>query len=175
MRAKAKFIERDRGWNKILDNVRRTKGLRLDVGFMGAEASAQHGESRLTVAIVAAIHEFGGGRVPERSYLRSTFEANQTAYFALIETAVSLSVYGTSTVESALAHVGSVIVADVQQAIRNGIKPDLSEETLRKKRAKNQPDTPLIATEQMIDAISFAVRREFRDAIGRFAKKGSKK
>lgn len=173
MRAKVKFVERDRGWNKILDNVRRTKGIRLDVGFVGPDAAAKHGDSRLTVAIVAAIHEFGAGRIPERSYLRSTFEANQGRYFALIETAVSLSVFGTATVESAVAHIGSVIVADIQQAIRNGISPDLSDETLRKKQAKDQPDTPLVATQQMIDAVTFAVRREFRDALGRF-KKGSK-
>lgn len=168
MRSKVALTVKDRGWNKILDKAKRSKGLRLDVGFVGPKASAKHADSKLTVAVIAAIHEFGAGRVPERSFLRSTMESNQARYIAMIATAASLSVLGTQTVESALAHIGDLIVSDIVQAVKSGIEPPLSEETERKKAAKNQPLIPLIATKQMIEAVTFAVRREFRDSYGRF-------
>src|SRR5262245_44048037 len=71
----------DRGWRRLVSGLRKSRRVEARVGVQAPEAEADHGEG-LTNADLAAIHEFGApaAHIPERSFLRSTFDENQRAY-----------------------------------------------------------------------------------------------
>ncbi|MDD5034851.1 MAG: hypothetical protein PHE55_08850, partial [Methylococcaceae bacterium] len=72
----SKVIEIDHGWKAwVAGMVKAQDGMGIAVGIMGTGADRSDGE--MDNATLAAIHEFGKGVVPERSFMRSTFEENK--------------------------------------------------------------------------------------------------
>ncbi len=65
----------DRGWKSLTERMRAMsgKGEFVAVGIQGDAAGESHGEG-LTNSQLAAFHEFGTVVMPERSFIRSTFD-----------------------------------------------------------------------------------------------------
>ena len=104
---------------------------------------------------VAIVHEFGGGHVPARSFIRATIDEKRAEIQAEQLKAARAVVAGKVTPEVALQRLGAFVVGLVQARIAAGIAPPLAPSTLRKKRGKT---TPLILTGQLRSAITFAVQ-----------------
>lgn len=107
-RAKVKVIDRDRGLKKLLAMVRKLKGAKkVTAGLHDDAAAIDYGY----------VHEFGGTRVPTRSFLRATFDANRSKYERMMEVVAQEILDGKASPDEALARVAEEFVKDVQAAI----------------------------------------------------------
>ena len=155
----------DRGWEDIKARVTalRGAGAVVTVGVQGAPAAANHQDSRLTVAQIATVHEFGKTirqpnmkrtiRIPERSFLRATVDQYREA---IARRQVLLSqgyVLGKFELKPAMELLGQYVVGLIKQRIANGIAPPNSPWTIAKKGSSK----PLIDTGQLRNSITYKV------------------
>lgn len=103
---------------------------------------------------VAIIHEFGGGHVPARSFIRATVDAKRGEILALQKHLATQVLKGALSPEQALGQLGAKVAAWCQARIVAGIAPPLAASTLRRKGGKT---TPLILTGQIKSSITYAV------------------
>ena len=103
------------------------------------------------------MHEFGSrdGRIPERSYLRSTFDARRDDYARGLRAGLGRVVDGSSDIDTELGRLGLVCTGDVQQTIATLTDPPLAEYTIRKKGSSK----PLIDEGRLKQSIDHEVRR----------------
>jgi hypothetical protein len=127
----------------------------IHLGVLGGVGGQAAPGSNLTMAELAAIHEFGAPRagVPERSWLRSTADAKRREWLALLERTLTLAVRGRIDVGAALELVGQRAVADVQKKIRSNIPPPLAQATIDRKGSS----VALIDTGRFVQSISYEV------------------
>lgn len=155
--------EIDLGWDEIVASLLK-EGERkpvADVGVVGASAAEEHDGP--TNVDLASMHEFGGkdGRPPERSFIRSTVTAKRRSYDEIFSRGAKLVYERKTDVDTILGLVGSKSQSDVRATIRAGIEPELAESTqAAKERAGKAGSTPLIDTGQLINSITYIVRKE---------------
>lgn len=145
-------------WKGALTPYRDASGIHVAVGiFENAKYSGEVGSTWLPVAFVAAKHEFGAENIPCRSFMRSTREKRGGDWARAI--AAYLRSH-TGKIHTALTIAGELMAKDMQAAIEAGIPPASSPKTIeaKRKRGKVKPDTPLIDTGTMQEAINFEVR-----------------
>lgn len=147
--------------------------LRLVVGVQGSEAAdlyeAKEGARPLTLVEVATVHEFGteDGKIPERSFLRSTLTRRETVYGKILTAALQraldeVSADGIGDVAGAFARqlevIGLRVVRDVQTTIRDSGPgwPANAPLTIALKGSSK----PLIDTGRLRQSIRHAVRVE---------------
>jgi hypothetical protein len=125
------------------------------VGVAGKAAVERHVNANETVAEIAVKHEMGLG-VPERSFIRATFDqhrakyrdATRTAFAAALQRAIAAN-DGTWAAQQStpLKRFGLLVEGDIKQRIAQGIPPPLAESTLDRKG--HDKSTPLIDTGQL--------------------------
>jgi hypothetical protein len=137
----------DRGWRRIQKAVSQQGNMRAKVGIQGPDAAEDRGDG-VTNARIATAHEFGyePNNLPQRSFLRSTFDENVGTYSAMLEK-IGAAVLGGASLRGELLLLGEKYRADVIDKVRSGIPPPLSEATIA---LKNGETTPLIDTGQLI-------------------------
>ncbi len=153
-------IDRDRGMDEVLRLVRemQTHPPHVVVGVTGG----QH-HSGQSLPEIAAIHEFGAGNVPERSFLRATIDANQKEYMSRVRSAFDGGLVraandqmgAMATTDAALKRLALKVQGDVRKRIADGIPPANSPATVKKKGSS----TPLVDTGQLRASITAVVRR----------------
>lgn len=182
-----KFSQNDTDWKALKKRLKPlTKDPRAKVGIVGQKADDEKGGANM--AEIAAVHEFGSPKrgIPERSFIRSTLEANKDQYVALLKPLLVQLLDGRLVVKRLLGLWGIKAASDVRARLLRGspIPPPLSPKTieLRKKRAveraKTQNDKklrssdgrflslkgvgmrPLVETGQLVAAISYDVQME---------------
>jgi len=143
----------DRGWRKLVDNMKRTPQVKVRVGIQGPEAETDRGG--ITNAGLASVHEFGSPArgIPERSFMRSTFDEKQKGYQKELDRIAGASLDG-AELEGEMLLLGEQYRSDVIDKIRSGIPPALSEITIARKGGEA---TPLIDTGQLLSSISVVV------------------
>ena len=154
--ASFKFEDRDLGYTEFFGRLKR-RGVQLRVGILGDAAEEDH--DGITMGDLAAVHEFGtrDKRVPQRSYLRGTFDENRKKYTRLIDKAIIKMLRGKS-VEGDLEKLGQVMVDDIRKKVASNIPPPLTERYARRKeREFGFRDPALIASDRMIKAVSAKV------------------
>lgn len=162
----ATFQDTDLGYDALLATLGDMGDAAVYVGILQDQGSELDEDGNITVAGYAAVNEFGSadGRVPERSFLRSTVDANGRVYESelqavAIET-VDAAVRSLSSgqaeaaLERGLGRVGARAARDVQVTIRDLRDPPNAPSTLA---GKYPGDNPLIETGRMRQSISFAV------------------
>lgn len=115
--------------------------------------------SPLTVAEIAAIHEFGHGVVPERSWLRDFVEQNREKLGKMLEVS-AIQIFNGADPEVTMNRFGLAVVGMIKERIIAGIQPGLTEETKREKQrvtGGEAKDTPLIRFGQFVSAIAHEV------------------
>lgn len=180
----ARIEKRDLGWTEFLRRAREIKDWRVKVGVLEDGAGGEREEgSDLTVAEVAAINEFGteDGHIPERSFIRSTFDRHREEYVELGQELIERVLDGRMTVERALGLLGARAAADVKATITAGVPPPNAESTVRKKMGVHAQRTPknlgqalaqvgraaavktLIDTGRMLNAVGWSVAKGGRE------------
>lgn len=144
-------------WKEALKPYVNADGVGVKVGILeGATYSGETVPAGTPVAAIAAIHEFGTDKIPARSFMRSTVERKNAEW---IRKAVGYLQTRPGKVRQAFMLVGELAAKDMQEAIAWGIDPPLGEKSIARKRrrGKQEPDTPLIDTGTMQEAISSEV------------------
>lgn len=114
-----------------------------------------------TIVEIGAVHEFGAGRIPERSFLRSTFDAGRTKYQKFMTNGLRREVVQVAKTGQAgpenltLKRLGLVVEGDIKKRIAEGIAPPLSPVTIARKKSSK----PLIDTGQLRASIASEIRR----------------
>lgn len=123
------------------------------IGVLGS-TSARPGEPVDNVEL-AVIHEFGLG-VPERSFLRSTFDRLKDKWGKFSARVMKLVAAGKLPLEDGLALIGERVKADVKRAITSGagIGPPLAQATIDRKGSSR----PLVDTARLLGSIDYEVR-----------------
>ena len=113
-------------------------------------------DGTIPVATVAAAHEFGNSQVPERSFLRSTFDEQQKKYIKMASKLFKKVVDGRMTTERIAGLIGSEAQDDVREKIDAIQTPPNSDATILKKGSSN----PLVDTGHLKQSIRHEVRTE---------------
>lgn len=151
------FFKRRRvngGVDRLERNVRRAmKGpTRVKVGLPAGTSSYPDGTS---VFEVGAVHEFGSqdGRIPERSFIRSTLEKKRSELDAMAGKIGKKVERDGGTLEEGLNLMGSVLAAAIQETIADGVPPPNAPSTIRRKGSSK----PLIDTGHLRQSITWQV------------------
>lgn len=141
----------DRGWRKLQGVLQELDELEVKVGVVGAPDS--------DIVDIAATHEFGDPErnIPERSYLRRTFEKDEEQRAVFIGKVTGRVVEGRMQPEQAMGLIGTREVAAIRNTIAGGahIPPPLKPETIAAKGS----DRPLVDTSRLLNSISYTVEK----------------
>ncbi len=112
----------------------------VEVGFLGGKAHQDSPD--FTVAEIATVHEFGSddGVIPERPFMRQTFEKNGN-YVELLAKSTRELIEGQKT-SKVLFKIGETVRADMVKEIGSGDFTPLAESTVAAKGSSK----PLIDT-----------------------------
>lgn len=151
----------------MLARLRRLERLDITVGIHGSDSQRDGSASNATIG---AVHEFGdpARKIPKRSWLRSTLDRERGAILDEMDNAIDDVAQGANP-QARATEIGLLVVEEVREGIRRGIKPPLSEMTLERRRDKRgskpanesfgERETPLIDTGQMIQSIKAVVTK----------------
>lgn len=153
-----KVKDKDLGYDALVRRVYALDSPKVSIGIHEQEGAQEHEEAGMTVVALGAIHEFGLGNVPERSFIRAWFDENQDrAKEALRRLMVSV-VEGKRKPQHALELFAQWALGEMQKRMADGIPPALQPETLRKKtRAGKTGEKPLIDTGQLRSSLSYEI------------------
>ena len=157
----------DHGWDRIMRFFwKYQSGIGAQVGIQGVEAMANR--EGISNAELAAVHEYGtkDGRIPERSFLRSTFDEELPYYKRTVDRmgeempkAMKKGILEAAFVEGELMLIGEEFRKDILDNINRGIYPYLKPVTIKRKDGET---TPLINSGQLRSAISTAIVKKWR-------------
>lgn len=125
--------DRDKGYRALMLRLQSAANAQVKVGVFGEKADAKAENGDLTVGDLATIHEFGGGTVPERSWLRGYVDENQTRLDEMSRRAAQAVAGGKMSPEQALNAMGLKIAGEIKQRISENIPPPLAESTIKAK------------------------------------------
>lgn len=148
----------DKGYRKAVRALRKASGTKhVVVGIRSAKGSEVAPGDDINLAGIAAVNEFGSedGHVPERSFLRATFDAHKADYTKVVEDILPKILDGTSTVDKELGRLGLKVTGDVQKTIRAGVDPPNAPSTIKRKRGSTKP---LVDTGRLIASVDHEVR-----------------
>ena len=152
MSIQVKTVIDERGWRKLVGLLEKLDELEVRVGVVGAPDS--------DIVDIAATHEFGDPtrKIPERSYIRRTFEKDEAARAAAIGKLTGRVVDGKLQPEQAMGLLGTREVAAIRNTIAGGahIPPPLQPETIARKGS----DRPLVDTGRLLNSIAYVVEKK---------------
>lgn len=119
-------IVNDKGFSKIIENLEKLARTELTVGIFEGSLN-KDGEK---IAPYAIRNEFGFG-VPQRSFMRSTYEEKNGWKKGIEE--VYDKIMNCDSVESAVGILGEIVTNDIKEKISNNIPPPNSPATVYKK------------------------------------------
>lgn len=152
MTAGVRITDRDRGYRALMRRIEQAALAKVVVGVLERQGGeTQHG-SEISVMSVAFIQEFGGGTVPERSFLRAWADTHRTENAARLRRAATAVLRGGDQ-ERELRAIGREMADEVRAVMRGGVGPALRPETVEEKG----DSTPLVGG-QLEQAIGFEVR-----------------
>jgi hypothetical protein len=152
VKADTKILDRIRASVKKLDRAY------VKVGVLGSKGGDQKhdAESGFTMIELAAVHEFGtsDGRVPERAWIRLSFQTSEKELSAFIAPLAAAVVQDKMDIMRALGLVGQWGVAEVRRTVtQSDIPPPLADSTIARKGS----DRPLLDTGRMLQSVQYEI------------------
>lgn len=158
----SKVEDTDLGLNRIIVTLKEElSDVVIKVGVQAKDKTVKRGKGgsiRNTdqpLAAIAAIHEFGLGGMPQRSFLRSAFDENKPMINKMGDHIVNSAIKGIST-ETALDQLGNVVQGMVQKKIVDGPFVPNSPATIKRKKSSR----PLIDTGHLRQSIRYVIERK---------------
>lgn len=158
----SKVKDTDLGLNRIIVTLKEElSDVVIKVGVQAKDKTVKRGKDgsiRNTdqpLAAIAAIHEFGLGGMPQRSFLRSAFDENKPMINKMGDHIVNSAIKGIST-ETALNQLGNVVQGMVQKKIVDGPFVPNSPATIKRKKSSR----PLIDTGHLRQSIRYVIERK---------------
>ena len=111
-------------------------------------------------AKIMAIHEYGDAsrNIPERRPIRLSMERNATKYAKRFQQAIDKVLRDEMDVDTALKSIGEEAAGDVKITVMQGLTPPLAPSTIRAR--KKNSDTPLYDTGELVNSITYEVRKK---------------
>lgn len=157
----SKVIDIDLGYNRIVRTFRKElDGVTLKVGVQGSDTTVRRGKggaiqnTNQPLAVVAAVHEFGLNKMPQRSFLRSAYDENKATINQMIDNVANGAITGMS-VGTALNQLGNAVQGMVQKKIVNGPFTPNAPATIKRKGS----DRPLIDTGHLRQSIRYVIQK----------------
>lgn len=154
--------DKDLGLNRIIRTLNKDlDGVVVKVGVQAKDKAVRRGKGgsiRNTdqpLAVIAAIHEFGLGDMPQRSFLRSAYDENLPIIDKMIQRVANGAVLGLGT-NAALNQLGNVVQGMVQRKIVDGPFVPNSPATIKRKKSSR----PLIDTGHLRQSIRYVIERK---------------
>ena len=154
--------DKDLGLNRIIRTLNKDlDGVVVKVGVQAKDKAVRRGKGgsiRNTdqpLAVIAAIHEFGWGDMPQRSFLRSAYDENLPMIDKMIQRVANGAVFGLGT-NAALNQLGNVVQGMVQRKIVDGPFVPNSPATIKRKKSSR----PLIDTGHLRQSIRYVIERK---------------
>lgn len=154
--------DKDLGLNRIIRTLNKDlDGVVVKVGVQAKDKAVRRGKGgsiRNTdqpLAVIAAIHEFGLGDMPQRSFLRSAYDENLPVIDKMIQHVANGAVFGLGT-NAALNQLGNVVQGMVQRKIVDGPFVPNSPATIKRKKSSK----PLIDTGHLRQSIRYVIERK---------------
>lgn len=150
--AKSRVIDRDRGWAKISASVRGLgRGVKVKIGVLDSAGTYPDGTS---VAAVAATHEYGGGHVPARPFIRPAIDEGEHVFALEAERLAKFVIAGGKLTQRDIGErMGEVGRRLILHKILNGPFTPLAPSTIRRKGHAR----PLLETLRLYDSISYEI------------------
>ena len=148
---------------KLTSDVR---GMKVKVGILStAKPRESDGDDETPTNVEVAIaNEFGTSSIPERSFLRSAFAANERKYIESLGNLMRANIINGFSVEQGLQQIGLEVTKDVKNGITQGeqIPPPNAPATLAAKLEKTREGSEgsprtLVDTGQLVNSITHAV------------------
>lgn len=157
-----------RGWDALLRDFGELEDLSLTVGVHSdAPSHTDEQGQTLNMAELAAVHEFGTSRIPERSFLRAGFDAKRQETEERVKVGLGKLIDGDYEPSEVLEYVGELMLGDIREIIAAKIEPELAPLTKanRDKKAGHGGGlaglagsyTPLVDTGQLIGSLVYKV------------------
>lgn len=145
------FKDTDNGYQRLQDAINALPG-KIELGLLGDAAARQHPNSKLTVAALGAVHEYGLGGMPERSFIRAFVDQDEFPKMAVQFAREAAA--GSFSVAAFRQKFGEWCVQGMQARMDAGINPPLYPETINRK-SRVGPPVPLEDTKTLRNALSF--------------------
>lgn len=141
----------DRGWNNIVRELEKAKGMEVAVGIL--EGSQNEGES---IAEYATYNEFGTDNIPSRPFMATSFDENVAEINSDFKRQADAMVQGKRTANEALTVIGQKHAGRIQTTItgRNFL-PRLAPSTIAAKKGSTKT---LVDTGAMANAVHISIR-----------------
>lgn len=185
MGVQLQITDTDRGQRRIMTQMRALAREEITVGVHGTGATGRNergqsvtvkdhtgAEGPIAMPQLAAIHEFGTAKIPERSFIRSAVDENKAKYQRAYNKGVEAILDGTGTAIAAANLVGVIMVGSIRTKIFDGIAPELAASTkkmrdkskLTGKRLKSGNTTasgytPLLDSGQLAGSLAYQTKR----------------
>lgn len=162
----------DKGWNSIKAALADVNDVYVKVGFVsgGKHGYVKHLDvppdrkkskkksktsksSNIHLASLAAIHEYGTSKIPERPFMRQSFDEKNRDWTNVTIRAINSITNGKESVHSGLSKLGQWMQGKVRLEIAKGGFTALAPATVR---AKGDPK-PLIDTGRMRQGVDYEV------------------
>lgn len=158
----AKVTDTDRGARAAIDAAKALARYAVRVGIL-ADAPKKTGtrtgkrgrqiQQAATLAEVAAAHEFGTDKIPQRSFIRATMDLHRADIMAMMSSLVALVVAGKIDARTACERLGIYAQGLVQARIAEGIAPELAPSTIARKGSSKQ----LVDSGQLRSSITYQI------------------
>lgn len=147
--ARRHTTDRDLGLRRFIRELQTARVTEVVIGVQeGAENDGQ------SIAEYAAYNEFGTENIPERSFMRSTFDENVAELRQDMDRRYGQVLQGTMTVRTALGLVGLKHQDQIKSKISSNIPPPNSPVTIANKGSSRT----LIDTGAMKNSIHYIIR-----------------
>lgn len=143
----------DTKWRELAAKIAGVGKRIAKVGIVGTGASATSEEGGdATIVEIAAFNELGTSTIPERSFIRRTFETKAKQLGKICERAAKAVVTKGMEIDTALEVIGQWGAAAVKRTITSGdVTPPDAPATIAAKGSSK----PLVDTGQLVNAITY--------------------
>lgn len=132
-RRKGRIRDTDRGFERLMRQLRGQMIQRLAVGILANSGKRKHRDSDLSVFAIAMVHEYGSGSIPERSFIRAWADENHAKNLERIRRVTQAVYTRRGGEERMLRAMGREMVAEIRERMARGIDPPLAESTVERK------------------------------------------
>lgn len=141
-----KKTDRDKGWDDILTAIQELDGAEVHSGILG--------DAGQDIVDRATFNEFGTRHIPERSFIRSTFDENRKDYERQMQADARTLGQG-GDADLILNRAGLRATADIQKKITELRDPPNAPATIARKGSSN----PLIDSSRMRQSVNYEIKK----------------
>ena len=146
----AHVTDRDLGIKAFIRQLEVARTVEVAVGILEGSTN----KDGVSIAGYGAANEYGTESIPERSFMRSSFDENLSKIQNDMNQQAGLVMAGQSTVKAALSNIGMKHADRVKKKIGSNIQPPNHPETIRRKKSSRT----LIDNGDMINSVHYIVR-----------------